>query len=233
MNILYVPNLCNLLTLSLKCPDHQRTQLVVISRWFWMKELRTPKMRFEKSRSWQFLYYHRHHRRQQRYLHCQVLQRAAGFFAGHNDNYNVSWADAARFLAIDVETHQLLYAGWIIAALFRMINDEKEDPSKPPLPGCNVQFVRWRTRWVLEFFKIFRTFGCLFQVDHVTLFLQADHREHFLPSVHPPPPLRRLHHRDRRPCPGTRLPLWVESGRVRPMRLLHAGGDHSPTGDHP
>ena len=153
MNILYVPNLCILLTLSLKCPDHQRTQLVVISRWFWMKELRTPKMRFEKSRSWQFLYYHRHHRRQQRYLHCQVLQRAAGFFAGHNDNYNVSWADAARFLAIDVETHQLLYAGWIIAALFRMINDKKEDPSKPPLPGCNVQFVWWRTRWVLEFFQ--------------------------------------------------------------------------------
>ena len=28
----------------------------------------------------------------------QVLQRAAGFFAGHNDNYTVSWADASRFL---------------------------------------------------------------------------------------------------------------------------------------
>ena len=26
----------------------------------------------------------------------QVLQRAAGFFAGHNDNYTVSWADASR-----------------------------------------------------------------------------------------------------------------------------------------
>ena len=84
---------------------------------------------------------------------CQVFQRAAGFFAGHNDNYNVSWADAARFLSSNVETHQLTHTGWIIVVLFRMINDEKEDPSKPPLPGCNVQFVRWRTRWVLDLFQ--------------------------------------------------------------------------------
>ena len=30
------------------------------------------------------------------YTLLQVLQRAAGFFAGHNDNYTVSWADASR-----------------------------------------------------------------------------------------------------------------------------------------
>ena len=39
-----------------------------------------------------------------------MFQRAAGFFAGHNDNYNVSWADAARFLSSNVETHQLTHS---------------------------------------------------------------------------------------------------------------------------
>ena len=114
---------------------------------------------------------HWHQRRQQCHLHCQVLQRAAGFFAGHNDNYNVSWADAARFLSILVETHQLLHAVWIIAVLFRIINDEKEDPSKPPFPGCNVQFVRWRTRWILELFQGLWDVWMFVQDDHVTLFL--------------------------------------------------------------
>ena len=35
----------------------------------------------------------------------QVLQRAAGFFAGHNDNYTVSWADASRLFVIDIIDH--------------------------------------------------------------------------------------------------------------------------------
>ena len=37
----------------------------------------------------------------------QVLQRAAGFFAGHNDNYTVSWADASRLFVIDIIDHCL------------------------------------------------------------------------------------------------------------------------------
>jgi len=63
----------------------------------------------------------------------EVLQRAAGFFAGHNDNYTVSWADASR-----------------------MISDVEEDPSRPPLPGCNVEYIRWRSRRVIEsiFFRL-------------------------------------------------------------------------------
>ena len=38
----------------------------------------------------------------------QVLQRAAGFFAGHNDNYTVSWADASR------STNKLMIRRWIM-----------------------------------------------------------------------------------------------------------------------
>jgi hypothetical protein len=42
----------------------------------------------------------------------EVLNRAAGFFAGHNDNYSVSWEEASR-----------------------KITDVEEDPSRPPVPG--------------------------------------------------------------------------------------------------
>jgi len=88
----------------------------------------------------------------------EVLQRAAGFFAGHNDNYNVSWADAAR-----------------------MINDEKEDPSKPPLPGCNVQFVRWRTRRIIEsiFFRLFTLLLLFVDFIIVIVDLALGHDSHY------------------------------------------------------
>ena len=37
-----------------------------------------------------------------------------------------------------------------------MISDVEEDPSRPPLPGCNVEYVRWRSRRVIEsiFFRL-------------------------------------------------------------------------------
>lgn len=57
----------------------------------------------------------------------EVLQRAAGFFVDNNDNYNVSWEDASH-----------------------MISDSQEDPSKPPVPGWNEEYVRWRLRRVIE-----------------------------------------------------------------------------------
>jgi len=57
----------------------------------------------------------------------EVLQRAAGFFADHNENYNVSWEDASR-----------------------MISDADDDPSKPPVPGMNKEYIRWRLRRVIE-----------------------------------------------------------------------------------
>jgi len=88
----------------------------------------------------------------------EVLQRAAGYFAGHNDNYNVSWADAAR-----------------------MINDEKEDPSKPPLPGCNIRFVRWRTRRIIEsiFFRLFTLLLLFVDFIIVIVDLALGHDSHY------------------------------------------------------
>ena len=37
-----------------------------------------------------------------------------------------------------------------------MISDVEEDPSRPPLPGCNVEYIRWRSRRVIEsiFFRL-------------------------------------------------------------------------------
>ena len=56
MSILF-PNMCALLTLSLKCPDHQRTQLVAIypggSGW------RSKEPQRWGLKNWRSLYYHR------------------------------------------------------------------------------------------------------------------------------------------------------------------------------
>ena len=57
----------------------------------------------------------------------EVLQRAAGFFVDNNDNYKVSWEEASH-----------------------MISDEDEDPSKPPVPGVNKEYIRWKLRRVIE-----------------------------------------------------------------------------------
>eukprot|EP00092_Neocalanus_flemingeri_P006606 GFUD01007125.1.p1 GENE.GFUD01007125.1~~GFUD01007125.1.p1 ORF type:complete len:594 (-),score=150.38 GFUD01007125.1:72-1853(-) len=57
----------------------------------------------------------------------EVLQRAAGFFVDNNENYNISWEDASR-----------------------MISDADADPSKPPVPGMNKEYLRWRLRRVIE-----------------------------------------------------------------------------------
>jgi len=57
----------------------------------------------------------------------EVLQRARGFFVDNNENYTVSWEDASH-----------------------MISDSQEDPSKPPVPGLNKEYLRWRLRRVIE-----------------------------------------------------------------------------------
>lgn len=57
----------------------------------------------------------------------EVLQRAAGFFVDNNDNYKVSWEEASH-----------------------MISDADEDPSKPPVPGINKEYIRWKLRRVIE-----------------------------------------------------------------------------------
>lgn len=64
----------------------------------------------------------------------EVLERAAGFFAEHNDNYTVSWDDASH-----------------------MISDAETDPSKPPVPGMNQEYLTWRLRRIIEsiYFRVF------------------------------------------------------------------------------
>ena len=57
----------------------------------------------------------------------EVLERAAEFFVEHNDNYVVSWSDASH-----------------------MISDAAADPSKPPRPGWNAEYLRWRLRRIIE-----------------------------------------------------------------------------------
>ena len=57
----------------------------------------------------------------------EVLERAAGFFVDNNENYNVTWADASH-----------------------MISDSQDDPSKPPLPGLNKEYIFWRMRRLIE-----------------------------------------------------------------------------------
>jgi len=56
-----------------------------------------------------------------------VLQRAAGFFVDNNENYNISWDEASH-----------------------MISDSQTDPSRPPTKGFNKEYVRWRTRRIIE-----------------------------------------------------------------------------------
>ena len=64
----------------------------------------------------------------------EVLDRAAGFFVEHNENYEISWADASH-----------------------MISDAEADPSKPPVPGLNKEYLTWRLRRTIEsiFFRLF------------------------------------------------------------------------------
>ena len=64
----------------------------------------------------------------------EVLDRAAGFFVEHNENYVISWADASH-----------------------MISDAETDPSKPPVPGLNKEYLIWRLRRTIEsiFFRLF------------------------------------------------------------------------------
>ncbi|TRY63667.1 hypothetical protein TCAL_08699 [Tigriopus californicus] len=63
----------------------------------------------------------------------EVLVNASDFFLEHNDNYNLTWREAS---------HQ--------------ISEVAEDPSRPPIPGWNVPYCRWRLRRVIEslFFRV-------------------------------------------------------------------------------
>lgn len=58
----------------------------------------------------------------------EVLVNARDFFLEHNENYEVSWVEAS---------HRISEVG-------------EGDPSKPPLPGWNPSYMRWRLRRAIE-----------------------------------------------------------------------------------
>jgi PTEN phosphatase family protein len=58
----------------------------------------------------------------------EVLTRAKDFFLEHNDNFRLSWDDAA----------------------VQMDKDLQLDPSRPPIPGWNWEYIRWRLRRIVE-----------------------------------------------------------------------------------
>jgi len=57
----------------------------------------------------------------------EVLDRASNFFVEHNENYTVTWAEAAH-----------------------KISDAESDPSKPPVAGFNQPYITWRLRRIIE-----------------------------------------------------------------------------------
>lgn len=73
----------------------------------------------------------------------EVLVNARDFFLEHNDNYGVSWDEASH-----------------------RISEIGEDPSKPPVPGFNAPFIRWRLRRIIEsiWFRAITLFLILFDV---------------------------------------------------------------------
>ena len=56
-----------------------------------------------------------------------VLVNATDFFLENNDNYTLSWSEASH-----------------------KISEVGEDPSRPPLPGWNLPYVRWYLRRIIE-----------------------------------------------------------------------------------
>lgn len=65
----------------------------------------------------------------------EVIKRASDFFIEHNDNFTLSWEEAAQ----------------------RIDSDLEQDPSRPPEPGWNQDYVRWRLRRTVEslWFRVF------------------------------------------------------------------------------
>jgi len=57
-----------------------------------------------------------------------TINRANDFFLENNDNFKLSWKEVADKIDKDLDT----------------------DPSRPPEPGCNTEYLRWRLRRIVE-----------------------------------------------------------------------------------
>ena len=65
-----------------------------------------------------------------------VIINANDFFLEHNENYTLSWEEAS-----------LRVSDGGAAAAEGSID---QDPSRPPVPGWNVDYVKWKTRRIIE-----------------------------------------------------------------------------------
>jgi len=70
-----------------------------------------------------------------------TIDRASDFFLENNDNFRLSWQEVADKIDKDLDM----------------------DPSRPPEPGCNKEYARWRLRRIVEslFFRL-ATFFLIF-----------------------------------------------------------------------
>merc|ERR1739846_162326 len=58
----------------------------------------------------------------------ETINRANDFFLENNENFKLSWKEVADKIDKDLDT----------------------DPSRPPEPGCNTEYLRWRLRRIVE-----------------------------------------------------------------------------------
>ena len=99
---------------------------------------------------------------------AEVLTNANDFFLEHNENYQISWAEASHRVS-DGDDPTLLGG----------------DPSKPPTPGWNKPYVLWKTRRIIEsiWFRVFTLILILVDVTIVIIDLASptdEHNEAFL-----------------------------------------------------
>ncbi|XP_071746917.1 phosphatidylinositol 3,4,5-trisphosphate 3-phosphatase TPTE2 isoform X2 [Lepeophtheirus salmonis] len=89
----------------------------------------------------------------------QVISRAADFFLENNDNYRLTWDEASH-----------------------RISENEQDPSKPPVPGINLQYVNWRLRRMVEsiYFRIFTLLLILIDLIVIVVDLSTEERNYTL-----------------------------------------------------
>ena len=94
---------------------------------------------------------------------ADVITNANDFFLEHNENYQISWAEASHRVS-DGEDPTLVGG----------------DPSKPPSPGWNKPYVLWKTRRVIEsiWFRVFTMILILVDVTIVIIDLANPTEEH-------------------------------------------------------
>ena len=92
-----------------------------------------------------------------------VLTNANDFFLEHNENYQMTWAEASQ--RVSDGDDPMFVAG---------------DPSKPPTPGWNKPYVLWRTRRIIEsiWFRIFTVILILVDVTIVIIDLTYPTDQH-------------------------------------------------------